>query len=452
MQHVMMKCWVMCLSLLGLPSLAQDTYLVSLDPAKGLMSVDACFEESSPNYLTAGRRNSDDYLVSQKSKGFRLSRSGYRMYLSDSCIQYQVDLNLAKSERQARYQNGHWLVNNRAWFWRPSIPSDMRLEFVSVNDQPVKVSAPWPEHQGGYQAGNTPVGWTSRMMFGDIDVQAVILGEVQLNVAQTLDIPNKKRTEILEWIEEAAGSVAIISGQFPVHNSQILVVPIGKRREAVPWAEVQRAGRPAVHLFIDPTRPIEEFKADWTAVHELSHLLVPRIEYSDRWLSEGLASYYQNVAKARAGLLSAEQAWQKLRAGFAKGRRAFGGNLRDSKRTKHLYWGGAAIYFLADLRLRDLPQPQTLDQVMSKLRACCLPSDRLWTANALMEKLDELSQTTIFTQLLANEAIANQFPLSQSDENNGESIIARHLDAIFKETSEKHSQTESVKNVFQTAQ
>ncbi len=425
-------CWIICLVLVGLPSQAQDTYKVILDDKQGLISVRACFADIPPSYLSTGRRSSSEYLIPEVKKRIRMSRNGTRMYLADKCIAYQVDLNLAIPDRQARNRGNHWLVNNRAWLWRPATPQDLRLEFYDKNNQLTNVSVPWPEQNGGYVAGNTPLGWTSRMLFGGVEVSPLALGGIHLNLAQTTDIPDRKRAEIRDWVLEAAGSVAMITGQFPVDQAQILVIPIGKRKEAVPWAEVQRAGRPAVHLFIDPNRPISEFKADWTAVHELSHLLVPLIEYNDRWLSEGLASYYQNVAKARAGLLTGEQAWQKLQAGFAKGRRAYGGSLRESKRTKHVYWGGAAIYLLADVRLRDLPNPQSLDLVLAKLQACCLPSDKMWSANDLMKKLDELSQTDIFSRLLANEAVAPQFPISRSDEQNKNTAIARHLDAVFK--------------------
>ncbi len=47
--------------------------------------------------------------------------------------------------------------------------------------------------------------------------------------------------------------------------------------------------------------PIEDMYADWTATHEFSHLLLPRISWRQKWISEGFASYYQNVLMARAG-------------------------------------------------------------------------------------------------------------------------------------------------------
>lgn len=408
-----------------------NTYHIQLDEEHALIKVKACFHGSRPPYLSTGRSASGQYFVTDSLENIQPSPDGGKVYLRDDCIAYQVDLTLAMAERQARQKNGYWLVNNRSWFWRPASQTSLQLHFTNGQGNPANVSVPWRKDGNKYLAGLTPLGWTSRMMFGDIETQQLSVGEKQVNVAQTLDIPDNKRALLNDWIIEAAGSVASLYGHFPVNHTQILIVPIGKRREAVPWAEVQRAGQPSVHLFIDPTRPIDEFKADWTAVHELSHLLVPRIDYNDRWLSEGLASYYQNVAKARAGLLQPKEAWGKLRAGFAQGRRAMSGSLRSSRSTKHLYWGGAAFYMLADVRLRERPVAQTLDQVLAKLYQCCLPSDKLWQASEFMARLDELSQTQIFSQLLENEATANRFPISVVDESSKDTQITKHIDAIF---------------------
>ena len=65
---------------------------------------------------------------------------------------------------------------------------------------------------------------------------------------------------------------------------------------------------------MDPDRPLDDLRTDWTATHEFSHLLLPYVSRRDRWLSEGLASYYQNVLRARDGRLSETDAWRKLDA------------------------------------------------------------------------------------------------------------------------------------------
>ena len=412
-------------------ALAKPKYAVSLDDKQGLIHVSACFEDVRPTYLTSGHRSTGRYIVKSQSSDIRMSRNNRRMYLEADCIEYTVDLESAKSNRHVRESNGHWLVNNRAWFWRPLEQMEIELQFFNAGKPYNQVSVPWPKSGSVYIAGTTPVGWTSRMLFGDISTYSLSAGGKQIRIAQTNNIPILKRQELNQWLVETTDAVASLYGTFPVDQAQIIVVPIGKRREAVPWAEVQRAGLPSVHLFIDQSRPIMEFANDWTGIHELSHLLLPRVDYNDRWISEGLASYYQNVAKARSGVLTQHQAWQKLRYGFSRGRAVMNGNLREGKSTRHLYWGGAAIFMLADARLRSLATPQTLDQVLAKLYRCCLPSNEMWSAEEIMQKLDELSQTGIFSDLLKNEAMAQGFPISIQDQNNAQSEIGRQLDGIF---------------------
>ena len=110
------------------------------------------------------------------------------------------------------------------------------------------------------------------------------------------------------WLTDAAQMVAGLSGRFPVAQAQILVVPDARGNEPTPWAYVMRGGNPAVHFFINQRRPPEEFYDDWTATHELAHLLLPFVDYNDAWLSEGVATYYQTVLRARAGRMSEREA------------------------------------------------------------------------------------------------------------------------------------------------
>jgi predicted metalloprotease with PDZ domain len=183
---------------------------------------------------------------------------------------------------------------------------------------------------------------------------------------------------------------------------------------------VQRGGGDAVHLYIDQRRPAEEFMADWVLVHELSHLLHPNIVARDRWLSEGIASYYQNVLRARAGLMSTQWAWNKLHAGFERGVRGTprGRSLAEVSETMmrdrsfmRVYWSGAAIALLADVELRRRSKgAQSLDTALAAFRDCCLPADRSWSARELMRQLDRRTGTTVFMALYREHIDADGFP------------------------------------------
>jgi predicted metalloprotease with PDZ domain len=139
---------------------------------------------------------------------------------------------------------------------------------------------------------------------------------------------------------------------------------------------VLRGGGPSVRLFLSADAQDDELPGEWVAIHEMLHLGMPRVD--DAWMSEGLATYYQEVVRARAGLLTQDEAWKRLHAGFGRGRRGGGGHtLRHESREmrrRHaymrVYWGGAAIALLWDLELRRSSDgTQTLDHALRTLHA-----------------------------------------------------------------------------------
>jgi predicted metalloprotease with PDZ domain len=187
---------------------------------------------------------------------------------------------------------------------------------------------------------------------------------------------------------------------------------------------VARGGSPAAHFFINQRRPIKEFFDDWTAVHELSHLLLPYVTADDIWLSEGVATYYQNVLRARGGRMAAAEAWQRMHAGFVRGMesapgmtlaQATEGMYRDGTFMR-VYWEGAAMLLIADVRLRQLTAgTQSLDTALAALNDCCARTDRAWSARGLFDKLDEVTGTSVFSEIYDQHVASRNFPdLSQT--------------------------------------
>ena len=170
---------------------------------------------------------------------------------------------------------------------------------------------------------------------------------------------------LVEWLREAAINVTRVYGQFPNPSPQIIVVPVtGFGSSAVPFGRVIRDGGEAVQFFVDPSRPLEDYLGDWTATHEFSHLMLPYVGNREKWISEGFASYYQNVLMARAGQYSETKAWQKLHDGFERARRErpaspSGASFRGSRMM--IYWSGAAVALLADIALRQRQEKASLD-------------------------------------------------------------------------------------------
>jgi predicted metalloprotease with PDZ domain len=211
--------------------------------------------------------------------------------------------------------------------------------------------------------------------------------------------------------------VTAVTGHLPQSNPQVLVVAIGPRNEAVVRGQVLRGGGLATVFYVDETRPLSEFRESWTATHEFSHMLIPYISSRDRWLSEGLASYYQNVLRARDGRLSETQAWQKLHEGFKRGEdNTNGGSLAQATRngrgsTMRVYWSGAALLMMADIQLRyKSGGVQSLDTALNALSDCCMENGVTWRARDMFVQLDRLTGTEVFMDIYNDNVHTSDFP------------------------------------------
>jgi hypothetical protein len=226
---------------------------------------------------------------------------------------------------------------------------------------------------------------------------------------------------INEWLRRTATDVSLAYGRFPNPSPQVVVIPVENKRgsdSAVPFGRVVRDGGEAIELFVDRHQPIDAFLEDWTATHEFSHLMLPYVGPAHRWVSEGFAQYYQNVLLARSGTYEPLDAWQKIYDGLERGRQsrpelspneATERGLRNARMK--IYWSGAAIALMADVTLRERSNGEmTLDDVMGRLKDCCLPSDRTWSGPELFAKLDELAGTPVFMPLYRRYADTAGFP------------------------------------------
>lgn len=231
-----------------------------------------------------------------------------------------------------------------------------------------------------------------------------------------VDVPDaQRRAELQQWIVEVADAALTAFGRYPLGSARVRIMQIDSDDDSpVPWGQTRRRGDAAVLLYVRRDATLRELRADWTAIHELSHLFHPYLGGDGRWLSEGLASYYQNVLRARAGLLTPEQAWRLLEAGFGRGRRESSDAplvelSRSHRGTMRVYWAGAAFWLEADIALRR-DHSSRLDEVLARYSACCLRGTGEVPPRMFLAKLDELSGTRVFSQLHERYAESREFP------------------------------------------
>ncbi len=243
---------------------------------------------------------------------------------------------------------------------------------------------------------------------------------LHITVLQPVD--DEKALQLVDWLRAASTNVSLVYGRFPNPSPSVIVQPTNRSywggNSPVPFGRVMRDDGERVELYVNVDRPIDEFYGDWTATHEFSHLMLPYVSPRNKWISEGFASYYQNVLMSRAGYYTAAEAWQKLSDGFERGRRSRPElSLNDAaeagvrRARMKIYWSGAAVALLADMQLRERSGGrESLDTALDNLQQCCLPSTRTWSGPELFSKLDSFVSEPVFMPLYRRYANSAGFP------------------------------------------
>jgi hypothetical protein len=235
-------------------------------------------------------------------------------------------------------------------------------------------------------------------------------------------ISEQRAQRFRTWLCDVAGSVTSVYGRFPAPVVSVRLMPTGYRSWTqdgpVAFGRIRRGENVRIDLYADVERPLPDFYGDWTATHEFSHLLLPRLHSGHRWLAEGFASYYQNVLMARSGRYTPQYALHMLTAGFGRGRasrpdlspnEAARAGLRTARYK--IYWSGAAFFLLADVELRKRSGGrESLDTVLDRLGQCCLPTSRRWSGETLLSRLDSFLDEPLFEPLYERVADSPGFP------------------------------------------
>ena len=140
---------------------------------------------------------------------------------------------------------------------------------------------------------------------------------------------------------------------------------------------------------------------DWTLVHELVHTALPNLPDDQHWLEEGLASYIEPLARARAGLETPERVWRGFVRGMPFGRPEEGDRGLDNTHTwGRTYWGGALFCLMADLEIRS--RTHDSKRIDDGLRAIVAAQGTImtaWTVERVLATADAATGTTVLTEL-----------------------------------------------------
>nr|WP_240946344.1 hypothetical protein [Pseudomaricurvus alkylphenolicus] len=239
---------------------------------------------------------------------------------------------------------------------------------------------------------------------------SILVAGSEFNLSWRGSFSISEQDKLKLWLQHAGETAAGLYGELPRNPIRIVVQRSTGSGGPVPFGQVIRRDLQGVRFYVNPQYPLESFTADWTAVHELVHLFIPYPGEEDIWLSEGLATYYQNVLQARAGVISERRAWQKLYEGFGRGERddgyghlslqALSPRMRETGSFMRVYWSGTAFFLEADVLLRErVGGGWSLDRVVQGFVGCCLERRYIRDGLGLMSAFDGVVGEAVFVPL-----------------------------------------------------
>lgn len=171
------------------------------------------------------------------------------------------------------------------------------------------------------------------------------------------------------WVQHSAEVVAQYYGAFPIPAAWINLR--GARGKGVMTGQANPTTNGAVvNVLVGLSATPEALARDWIMIHELIHLAFPSVHRRHQWLTEGLATYVESIARAQAGELTADQVWLGFMDGMPKGLPRAGDKGLDYTPTwGRTYWGGALFCLLADVNIRR--RTDDTKSLQDGLRAIC---------------------------------------------------------------------------------
>jgi hypothetical protein len=337
-----------------------------------------------------------DTLLTPGCEG-RPCRVRYRVRLADAAL-------ALRDRARALYQTGAVLAPPSSWLVRPANPrAGDRYRF--------RVRMP----KGlAFVTGVTPSAWEDRhegMLedlpmapysgFGPFETTKIRVGGALVEVAVAPGQRSLATPAIVAWAERAARAVTGVYGAFPFPRVAVLVLPGGRR--PVGFGTTLGNGGASIMVWLGAQATESDLRRDWVLTHEMAHLGLPNLPRAQRWLEEGLATYLEPVARARAGQITPEDAWSGFVAGLPKGLpRPGDGGLDGTRSWGRTYWGGALFYLLADVEIRERTNNRrSLDDALRGIVADGGTIAVRWSVDRALGAADRATGTDVLQKLHA---------------------------------------------------
>jgi hypothetical protein len=205
--------------------------------------------------------------------------------------------------------------------------------------------------------------------------------------------------QAVAWVESAVNAIAVYYGRFPVDRA--LVILMAGESDSPTRGETLGEGGPAVLIRVGGGVTAANARDDWVITHELLHVTLPTLSREHVWLSEGMPTYVEPLARARAGLLAPEKLWGDLVEGLPLGLPQVGDRgLENTHTWGRTYWGGALFCLLADVTIRErTANARSLDDALRAVVATGADVEVRWDIEQLVQAGDAGTGTDVLREL-----------------------------------------------------
>ena len=256
-------------------------------------------------------------------------------------------------------------------------------------------------HPGAYEAPLARGYFAPYAAFGPLRGTRLSLAGAEVQVHWLFAAPDSREPATLAWIEDSARAVADYYGSFPSESAAVFV-----SNRSYHGSQMGIGGA-SVILGMSSSDPSRGSNA-WVATHEMVHIGFPAVPRSQRWATEGLATYVETLARSQADLIERDELWSIFLRRLPLGNPAPGDRGLDRTFTwARTYWGGALFWFTCDVELlRATRGKKSLKDAVRGLVAAGGNGAERWSLREIAQQLDKTTGTEVFSELYRKHARA----------------------------------------------
>jgi hypothetical protein len=284
----------------------------------------------------------DEWRIPACARGCHLR---YRFRLADAAARLQSDVAAPLGGDVVQAPPSTWLLH-------PLQPrAGRRYRFTVHTAAPTTFVTGVQRVGDGYEADVALLRDAPYSAFGPLVVEHRPVGSSSLELAYVPTTRALGNGAIGDAMARAAEVARRYYRRFPVERLLVLVVPADGRE--LTGRTLGNGGATLVFV-VGEEVTAAQLAHSWVPVHELVHVAFPTVPRPQLWIDEGLATYLEPIARARAGDLDAATVWRDLVEGLPLGEPQPGDRGLDRTHTwGRTYWGGALFCLVADVAIRE---------------------------------------------------------------------------------------------------